>query len=27
VVRTHPFVDQWYQAANAEPWVIDKYER
>ncbi len=29
VVRGHPLVDRWYQAAAAEPvaWRLDKYER
>jgi glutathione S-transferase len=28
-VRTHPLVDEWYEAAMAEPaeWLIDDYER
>ena len=26
-VRAQPFVADWYAAAHAEPWVIDKYER
>jgi len=26
-VRAHPFVAEWYAAAEAESWVIDKYEQ
>lgn len=26
-VRAHPLVAAWYDAAAAEPWVIEKYER
>jgi len=26
-VRAHPFVAEWHAAAEAESWVIDKYER
>ncbi len=26
-VRAHPFVADWYAAAAAESWVVDKYER
>lgn len=26
-VRAHPFVEDWYHAAAAEPWVVEKYER
>lgn len=26
-MRAHPFITEWYDAAEAEPWVIEKYER